>query len=229
MQPLGQKMDLLDRALTKDDVPEKLHYAPAAGIVAVCVYDPLSELDVVFLRASMHLLSRYGELRATGSPDFFGFGQEFLFSRSIQCSVRCKACRYRPVQGRRAGPFKYFLPHGLCDVPIDAMCFLATGIPIAPEVDISVLLDEVELQRPHGRYVVVQGSIYMPCHEKAPAMGMQERDGRRELVVVIDQVGKVGHGLVAFVEGRLELMFIGTRRSRRVDHIDCAFPAGDKT
>lgn len=225
---VGQRLNLLDGFFAENDVPQKFHNPPAAGIVPVRVHDPLSEPDVVPSRSLKNLLSRHGELRATSSSDFLGFWHEPLASCRIHHSILCKACRYRGVQGRRACSFEHFLPHSLGNVPIDSMCSLAPGVPIASKVDVSILLNEVKLQRSHGRYVVVQGCIHMPCHKESSAVCMEEGDDRRELVVVIDQVGKIGHRLVAFIEGRLKLVLISGRFSRRVDNVYCAFPAFDE-
>lgn len=54
---------------------------------------------------------------------------------------------------------------------------------------------------------------------------MEEGDGGREGVVVIDDVGEVGHRLVAFIEGCFQFMFVGGGRSGRIDDVECPLPA----
>jgi hypothetical protein len=54
---------------------------------------------------------------------------------------------------------------------------------------------------------------------------VKEGDGGREVVVMVDYVGKVGHGFVALVEGSFEGAFVLYRDSRRIDDVDGRLPA----
>lgn len=65
----------------------------------------------------------------------------------------------------------------------------------------------------------------MPGHEEAGAVGVEEGDCGGEVVVVVDHVGEVGHGLVAFVEGGGEGVGVGARFLGGVDDVDCSLPA----
>jgi hypothetical protein len=103
--------------------------------------------------------------------------------------------------------------------------FGAAGIQVAPEVDITVLYYEVELQGSHGKDVVVKRCINMPRLEEALSMGMKKGDnGRKRGVVVFDYVCQIGHGLVPLVDRRGELVEGGIERIGRIDDVDSALP-----
>jgi hypothetical protein len=56
-------------------------------------------------------------------------------------------------------------------------------------------------------------------------VGVEKGDGGGEGVVVVDYVGEVGHGLVAFVQRGGELLVVCDGCFGRVDGVDCALPA----
>lgn len=140
--------DLLYSLHAKDDMPQELHDPSRRGIIQFRVDNPLPELDVVFPRAALHLVPRDGKLRTARRANLGRF-LEVLLPRGLLL------IRRGHVQRRRAGPLENIPPHLLGDVPIVAVVFLAARVPIAAEVDVAVLLDEVELEHAHGRDVVV--------------------------------------------------------------------------
>lgn len=103
-------------------------------------------------------------------------------------------------------------------MPVLPMGLQTSRVPVAAQVHIAVLLDKAQLQRAHGGNVVVQRRINVPGLEEAGAVRMEEGNCGRELVVVVDYVGEVGHGLVAFIYGRGECVLAlgGTGRVNRV-------------
>lgn len=56
-------------------------------------------------------------------------------------------------------------------------------------------------------------------------MGVEKDDGRGKVVVVLDYICKVGHGLVAFVELGRKNVGIKSCLGRGVDGVDCSLPA----
>lgn len=59
---------------------------------------------------------------------------------------------------------------------IKAMFPLTPWIPIAAQIDVSVLLDEVELQTAHCEDVIVERGVDVPGHKEACAVGVEEGD-----------------------------------------------------
>ena len=57
----------------------------------------------------------------------------------------------------------------------------------------------VELKLAHGLDIVMQATVGVPSAPKTFAVRMQESNDRRERIVVVYDIGEVGHGLVAFV------------------------------
>lgn len=56
-------------------------------------------------------------------------------------------------------------------------------------------------------------------------MRVEEGDCGGEVVVVVDYVGEIGHGFVAFVEWGHQGVGVRSCFSRGVDNVDCALPA----
>lgn len=65
----------------------------------------------------------------------------------------------------------------------------------------------------------------MPGHEEAGAVGMEESDCGRKVVIMINQIREVGHRFVALVEGGIEFMFVCFGFIRGVDNINRTLPA----
>ena len=65
---------------------------------------------------------------------------------------------------------------------------LASGIPVASQVRIPVLLHESELEHLHRGDVGVEQRVDVPSLEEAVGVGVEEDDYGREIVVVIDDV-----------------------------------------
>jgi adenine/guanine phosphoribosyltransferase-like PRPP-binding protein len=82
---------------------------------------------------------------------------------------------------------------------VEPMGFLAPGIPIAPQINITVLLYKRNLECAKGNHVVVQGRVGVPGGQKARTMGMKEGEGGGKRVVMVDDVTEVGHGFMTFV------------------------------
>lgn len=105
-----------------------------------------------------------------------------------------------------------------------SMRFQASRIPVAAEINVAVFLYEGYPQRSQGGDVVVEGGVRVPGGEEARAVGMQEGEGGRQVGVVVDYVGEVGHGFPAFVHWRCQgggVRGIGGG----VDGVDCCLPA----
>lgn len=201
-------------------MPEKLHDTTAAGVVSVRINHPLAKLDVVIARSSTDLVPRHGKLGAAGGADLLR-GLKELLGLGVVPNGRGRG----GVQGRSAGAFKHLFPHPFSHMTIDAMTGLAPGVPIAAEIHVAILLDEIELEVAHSHDIIVQGRIDMPGHEETRPVCVKEGDGGREVVVMVDYVGKVGHGFVALVEGSFEGTFVLYRDPRRIDDVDGRLPA----
>ena len=100
----------------------------------------------------------------------------------------------------------------------------AARVPVAAQIHIAAALHERDLEGPQRVDVVVEGGVGVPGGEEARAVGVQEREGRREAGVVVDDVGEVGHGLAAFVHGGGEGRVRGVGRGG-VDGVDGRLPA----
>lgn len=84
---------------------------------------------------------------------------------------------------------------------VEPVGFLAAGVPVAAEIDVAVVLDKVGSQHAHCVDVVVERGVIVPCQEEAVAMCVEKDYCRGKGVVVVNYVGEVGHGFVAFVQG----------------------------
>lgn len=104
-----------------------------------------------------------------------------------------------------------------------SMCFQAPWVPIAAQIHVAVSLHERYLKGAQRVDVVVERCIRVPGGEEARAMRVEEYEGRREVGVVVDYVGEVGHGFSAFVHWGCEGSIRGVGRG--VDGVDCCLPA----
>ena len=104
----------------------------------------------------------------------------------------------------------------MCIVPISKV---AARAPIASKIDVAVATHIVELKLAHGLDVVVQATVGVPGAPEALAMGMQESNDGWEGIVMVYNVGKVGHCLVAFVCRSAQ------DRASIVDSVYCILPA----
>lgn len=205
--------------LAENHMPQELHHAPTRRIVLVGIDNPLPESDIVLARPLEDLLARHGELSTARGADFFRFRQKLLLGHC------CPGRGSRRVQRRSTRPVEDLRPDLLSDVAVETVGGPAARVPVAAKVDVAVALNEIELESAHGCYVIVERGVDVPGHEEAGAVGMEEGDGGGEGVVVVDQVGEVGHGLVAFVQRGGELLGVCDGCFGGVDGVDCALPA----
>lgn len=70
---------------------------------------------------------------------------------------------------------------------------LASRIPIAAEVRVSILLDEGDAEGPEGVNVVVERSVGVPGFGKSTPMRVDEDECGGEGIVVVNYEGEVGH------------------------------------
>ena len=206
-------------------MPEKLHDPSTAGIGFIRVDDPLPDLDIILPRTHENLLSRYGKLRATCGTHILGHAEVFLISGQLGGVLRhiqfgSLAC----IQSWGAGSLENIRPHLLRHMLVLAMTFLAPGVPIAAKVDVAILLDEIELESAHCVDIVMQRRIDMPCQKESGSMRVEEGYGRGKVFVVVDHVGQIGHGLMAFVEGGRELLAVRSRNAGGVYDVDRTLP-----
>lgn len=131
----------------------------------------------------------------------------------------------RGVQRRGRGSREQIPPDLVGDVGVDTVGFFTAGVPVAAKVDVAILLDEAQVQGSHGVYVVVERGIDVPGFEEAGAVGVKEGDGRREGIVEVNYVGKVGHGFVAFIRRGFKNCVVRSCVGGRVDDVDCSLPA----
>lgn len=169
-------------------MPQELQYPPTVRITQVRIHHPLPQTLIIAQRPLQHPVPTNGKLRTTGRPHL---------ARHI---VRLRKRRFRCA-------FENFLPYFRRNVFVLAMRFFAARIPVAAKVDVAVFLHVGESECAEGVDVVVEGGVGVPCVAKAAAMRMDEGKGGGEGGVVVDYVGEVGHGFMAFVlrgcEGRV--------------------------
>ena len=73
----------------------------------------------------------------------------------------------------------------------------------------------------------MERGVGVPGREEAGAVRVDEDEGGREVGVVVDDVGEVGHGFSAFVHGGREGGGGGgVGVGGGVDGVDCCLPAG---
>ena len=80
-------------------------------------------------------------------------------------------------RSRRVG--EDFLPDFSCDVFVLSVDYFAAGVPIAAEVDITILLNEGGLEGAKSVDVVVEGGVGVPSCEKAGSVRVEESEGER--------------------------------------------------
>lgn len=96
---------------------------------------------------------------------------------------------------------------------------LAAGVPVAAQIGVAVAAHKVGAQFAQRVDVVVKGGVGVPGSPEAVAARVDEGHDGGEGVVVLDYVGEVGHGFVAFV-GRGVQGGVGV-----VDRVDGVLPA----
>ncbi len=74
-----------------------------------------------------------------------------------------------------------------------AVRLLAAGVPVAPEIDVAVLLDVFQAQSAKAVDVVVVRSVGVPGVQEAAAMRVDEGESLGEGGIMVDDVGKVCH------------------------------------
>lgn len=134
-------------------MPQKLHNPATRGTVQLGIRDPISKLDIILSRTLEHLVARHGELGATRGTDTTGNLHEIL---TLHVRIRwllTVCCSH--IRRGSAGALEDLPPHIFRDVSVYPMTLHASGVPIAAEVDVAILLDEGELQSAHGGDVVV--------------------------------------------------------------------------
>lgn len=134
-------------------MPEKFHDTATTGVILVGIDYPLADLDVVLSWSSVDLLPGHGELRTARRANLFRHLQEFLVFSFVVFILHRKAPG--GVQRRGAGALKYLCKDFFRHVLVGAMALLAPRVPVAAEVDIAIVLDEVETQGFHRNDIVV--------------------------------------------------------------------------
>jgi hypothetical protein len=197
------------------------------SIVQLSPYQPLPHLYIILQRPLVDLLTADSELRAARReyrhlrvlvpPGVVETRRQvdgaWTSRYAVECRRRCLAHQLIPDLAR--------------DVAVDARCVpvVAPRAPVAAEVDIAICPYSVEVEEAHGDDVVVQWGVDVPSLEEALAVGVEEGHDRGNFaVVVVDDVGEVGHGFVAFVHRRYE--GVGSAvRTGGVDDVDGSLPA----
>ena len=183
-------------------MPQKLHNPPTQRITLLRFDNPPPQLLIILPRPLQYLLPTNRKLRTTRLPNL-----------PIP----------PPSLPLRTRPPPHILPHLLRHMFIRCVRFQTPGVPVAAEVHVAGLLYEGELEGTEGVDVGVQGGIGVPGGEEAGAVGVQEGEGGGEVGVIVNYVGEVGHGFVAFVEGGGEV--VGDSIGGRVDGVYCCLPA----
>lgn len=78
------------------------------------------------------------------------------------------------VEGWSACSVEDVPPDLVCDVGIKSVGFPASRVPVAAEIDVTVSLDEVELEHAHCGDVIVERGVDVPSHQEAGAVGVEE-------------------------------------------------------
>lgn len=118
-------------------MPQELHHPSGRSVAKFCVDNPLPELDIIFQRSLLNLISGERELRAACSANF---GRLAKISLAREFLVRGRG----GIQRRRTRAGEDIRPDLLGDMGIGAVGVLAAGIPIAAKIHVAVLLDEIE-------------------------------------------------------------------------------------
>jgi len=180
-------------------VPQEFHDSPALRVALLGIHNPIPEMVIIAQRPLPDLILRHGEL----------------------CTAR-SAYFDRELAHIRRSPTKDVFPHIRCDVGIVSMRLQATGVPIASQIDVAIALHKRELQRAQSVDIIVKWRVSMPGSEEAIAVRVEEGESRRESVIVVYDVGEVGHGFMAFIHwGCKGAAGVG----RRIDRVDCGLPA----
>lgn len=207
----------IHRFHSKDHMPQELHDPPRHGVVQVRLDHPLPELDVVVARPSVHLALRHGELSAACGSDLCGLAHVFA---SGQLLLKGGGA----VEWRGAGALEDIPPDLLGHVGVEPMSFAAAGIPVTAKVDVAIPFDKVGLKHAHGVDIVVERSVGVPRHVEPGPVGMKEDDGGGESVVMVNDIGQIGHGFMAFVDWGGEDVRIGASFLGGIDDVDGALP-----
>jgi hypothetical protein len=226
-QSTHQKNHSLRRLHPEDDMPQILQHSPTMWIIQLSRYQPLPHLYIILQRSLVDLLTADSELRAAR--------REYRHPRVLVPPRVVETRRQVDGAGTSRHAVEYWcrclvhqlIPDLACDVAVDALRvpLVAARIPVAAEVDIAIRSHSVEVEEAHGDDVVVQWGVDMPRLEKALAVGVEEGHDRGNFaVVVVDNVGEVGHCFMAFVHRRYE--GVGSEvRTGGVDDVDGSLPA----
>lgn len=147
----------VDGVHAENHMPQELHHPSRRGVAQFRVDNPLAEFDVILTGPELHLRATKRELRTARGANLVRFAQVALV-------VGLCLVRRRSVEGWSGGAVEDVPPDLIGDVGVVAVGFLAAGVPVAAEVDVAVLLDEIELEHAHCGDVVVERSVDMPGH-----------------------------------------------------------------
>lgn len=129
-------MDLLNRILAEDDMPEILHDSACSRIAQGCIHQPAVEPDVMRQGSFQDLISRDCELSTTGHTNLF----------RDDCGVeQVGPCLSKGILGRcfvLVYPSLLFLIAEWLN-----LCRIAAWCSVASEVCVTVLLNEVDVQQ----------------------------------------------------------------------------------
>ena len=198
---------LLYSLLVKDNMPQVLKHTSTVRVGQLCIQQPLSKANIVVPRPRQDGLSRQAELSTARHPNFRNSLHQAV-SRGRTCKsrlppiilVNARSKRSR----RRARIRKHIVPdlrrHGKISSCLAAIVNTAR-IRVAAEVNVAIFYDVGELQGANGDDLVVERGVGVPGCFKAVAVGVEEEEDAGEVGVVVDYMGEVGHGFVAFVLG----------------------------
>ena len=172
-------------------MPQILHDPPTRPILQLRIQHPPPIPLILAPPPPQHLRPRHGKLRAARGADL--------------------------ARGLRAR--KQLPPYLRRHVRVIPLLHLTPGVPVAAQIDVAVAAHEVGAQFAEGVDVVVEGGVGVPGGPEAVAARVDEGHDGGEGVVVLDYVGEVGHGFVAFVGGGVE------GGVRVVDCVDGVLPA----
>lgn len=191
--------DLQHRLLAKNDMPGKLHDIGDGVIRQLNLRYPAVKMLVIAQRTLHDLLPGNGELRAARDTNGLGNGcivEELFVSILIEVFGERRAGRVAERLNLRG----------------------AAGGCLTPQIDVAVALDKVSLQGADGFDIVKGRIIHMPGG-RAVFMIVEEDNGRRKVVVVVDNVLEIREALLALV------LWGMVRRGQIVDGVDHVSPS----
>lgn len=184
-------------------MPCELENSPAQSILERGIEQPLQEVHVVLPRTPVYRLLGDGELRTAAHGDHFGdrvAGQE-LFEGLLVDLLRRRHTHGRQLLRRRRVLHRPDFGRAAND-------------PNAPKVHVAHLAQVGELEVLEGGEAVIVRVVVVP----GEAQRVEEDEVVRQVVVVVDNVRQVHHGLAALVLGHRQ------RRLGVIDDVDALLP-----